>query len=284
MQPPGGRQPVTFAQAETERNVANWVLSVGGKVKITSPAAAEQNPIVIAAASQLPAEPFLVYGIEMFDCKTVIDKDLARIEDLANLIELSIRQAPIGYEGLAHVARQPNLTVLYLRDTKVNDAALAAIEGLTRLQTLTIMEGDRVTDAGLVHLRGLTGLRAVWLNFTAVTGAGLKHLQSLPQLRTLGLVATKLAEGNLNELAAFRTVTFVNMDNTPAATDVGVAALRVMPALTELNVGHSSVSDKGLEVLATFPGLKKLHVSGSHVTDAGMHKFRVIRPDCEIIR
>ncbi len=103
-------------------------------------------------------------------------------------------------------------------------------------------------------------------------------------LLSLGLPATKLAESDLKELAAFRTVTFVSIDRTPGATDAGMAALRSMPALAELHIANSSVSDRGLEVLATFPGLKKLHVAGTRVTDAGVQRFKAARPDCEVFR
>jgi formylglycine-generating enzyme required for sulfatase activity len=282
-QPPGGTRPLAFNQADVERGVANWVLSLGGKVKVTSPATPGQNPVEIAAAAQLPAEPFVLYGIELYDCKTAVGKDFAKIEDLANLIEFSLRQVRLGDDGLAYLARQHQLVVLYLRDASVTDAGLAAIEGLTRLKTLSVMSSKTVDDAALVHLRGLTELRSIWLNWTPVTGTGLKHLSNLPQLRTLGLVATKLDGGNLKELASFGSLAILNIDGTPAATDAGVAILRTMPALTELQVGHSSVSDKGLEVLATFPALKKLEVTGSRVTDAGVQRFRALRPDCEIV-
>ena len=218
------------------------------------------------------------------DCKTIVDKDFAGIGDLANLIAFSARQVPIGDEGVGQVARQRNLKWLYLTSTKVTDAVLPAIGGLTRLNELTLAGHPKITDAGLVHLRGLMELRALWLNNSSITGAGLKHLQNLPMLLSLGLPATTLAESDLKVLAAFRTLTFVNIDRTPGATDTGIAVLRMMPALTELHAGYSSISDSGLEVLATFPGLKKLHLPGSKVTDAGIQRFKAARPDCELFR
>ncbi|HEY1600914.1 MAG TPA: hypothetical protein VGG64_15015, partial [Pirellulales bacterium] len=234
-------------------------------------------------AAQLPAEPFVLYGIELNDCNTVTDKDFARIEGLANLVEFKVRQVPIGDEGVAHLAHQRNLSWLILMNTNTTDAGLVAVGAMAQLNSLVIAGNRKITDAGVAHLRGLTQLRSLWLNFTAVTGAGLKHLHNLPMLLSLGLPDTKLGESDLKDLAGFKTVTFVNIDGSPGATDAGMAILRAMPALAGLHVAHSSVSDKGLEILATFPGLKTLDVKGSRVTDAGVQRFRALRPDCEIV-
>ena len=45
-----------------------------------------------------------------------------------------------------------------LPNTKVTDAALEHLKGLTKLQTL-YLNGTRVTDVGLEHLKGLAKLR-----------------------------------------------------------------------------------------------------------------------------
>jgi hypothetical protein len=47
---------------------------------------------------------------------------------------------------------------------------------LTNLQILDLRE-TRVTDAGLVHLKGLTSLQAVYLDVTEVSDAGVADLQ-----------------------------------------------------------------------------------------------------------
>ena len=41
------------------------------------------------------------------------------------------------------------------------------------------LHGTRITDAGLEHLRGLTKLQRLNLSFTEVTDAGLDHLKGL---------------------------------------------------------------------------------------------------------
>ena len=65
--------------------------------------------------------------------------------------------------------------------TKVTDAGLADLRGLSNLQSLDLKE-TRVTDAGLVHLKGLSNLQSLDLNGTKVTYAGVERLRrALPK-------------------------------------------------------------------------------------------------------
>jgi len=70
-----------------------------------------------------------------------------------------------------------------LSDTKVSDAGLVHLKGLTKLQSLSLIS-TKVTDAGLVHLKGLTKLQSLNLSFSKVTDAGVKDLQTaLPKCK-----------------------------------------------------------------------------------------------------
>ena len=70
-----------------------------------------------------------------------------------------------------------------LMDSKVTDAGLVHLKGLTKLQSLSLIS-TKVTDAGLVHLKGLTKLQSLNLSFSKVTDAGVKDLQTaLPKCK-----------------------------------------------------------------------------------------------------
>ena len=54
---------------------------------------------------------------------------------------------------------------------------------MTKLQELTLSQ-SKVTDAGLAHLKGLTNLQAIYLGDSKVTDAGVKELQeALPKVK-----------------------------------------------------------------------------------------------------
>ena len=54
--------------------------------------------------------------------------------------------------------------------------------------------GTRVTDAGLVHLKGLTKLETLNLQSTDISDTGLIHLKGLASLKTLDLRSTKVSD------------------------------------------------------------------------------------------
>ncbi len=55
------------------------------------------------------------------------------------------------------------------------------IPGMKNLSLLNLMS-TKITDAGLAHLKGLTNLREVYLDDTRVTGSGERKRRSLPSL------------------------------------------------------------------------------------------------------
>jgi hypothetical protein len=72
------------------------------------------------------------------------------------------------------------------------DAAVAAIKRLGGTvdnpgnPLAVILRGSKVTDAGLVHLKGLTSLQSLYLQGSKVTAAGVKDLQAaLPKCKIL---------------------------------------------------------------------------------------------------
>ncbi len=74
-----------------------------------------------------------------------------------------------------------DLQYLQLSSTRVGDADLVHLQGLTGLRVLWLYD-TRVSDAGLVHLRGLRGLRVLNLRSTLVSGGGVDALQQyLPE-------------------------------------------------------------------------------------------------------
>ena len=60
---------------------------------------------------------------------------------------------------------------------------------MSQLERL-VLNGTRITDAGLKHVGGLTRLYRLNLGLTDITGAGLAHLAELANLKELDLPHT----------------------------------------------------------------------------------------------
>jgi hypothetical protein len=104
----------------------------------------------------------------------------------------------IGYATSSQLYAQLKAQ-LGLDNTKVTDAGLAHLKGLTHLQVL-VLDSTEVTDAGLEHLEGMTELRTLHLFNTKVTDAGLAHLKGLNQLQDLLLDRRKVTDAGVMTL------------------------------------------------------------------------------------
>jgi hypothetical protein len=140
--------------------------------------------------------------------------------------------------------------------TRVSDAGLVHLKGLTGLQWLHLDE-TQVSDAGLVHLKGLTGLQRLGLGGTQVSGAGLVHLRGLTGLQRLYLQDTQVS-------------------------DAGLVHLKGLTGLQRLRLQRTQVSDAGLVHLKALTGLEWLLLSNTQVSDAGLADLRASLPDCQI--
>jgi hypothetical protein len=189
-----GKQPT--ADDSADRRVAEWVLSVGGRVQVNGAARD------IRAADELPRERFTLTWVSLASNPRLTDAGLAQFRELKGLTLLGLNATGVTDAGLEHLRDLESLGELDLGGTAVTDAGLAHLRNLKRLTKL-YLGGTRVTDAGLKHLRELRGL--TWLNLSGaqVTDAGLEDLRELRGLTTLGLKQTKVTAKGLE---AFRAV------------------------------------------------------------------------------
>ena len=104
------------------------------------------------------------------------DREAKCLQEVPNLISLSLSNTQVSDAGLRHIAGLTNLKLLHLQNTQVSDAGLEHIEGLRNLIFL-YLDDTKVSDAGLEQLEKLTNLKMLYLNNTQVTPEGVKKLQ-----------------------------------------------------------------------------------------------------------
>ena len=95
---------------------------------------------------------------------------------------------------------QGEVVEVSLMNRRITDAGLAHLNGLVKLETLTIYFATQITDAGLAHLKGLTQLQSLNLSFTKISDAGLAHLKGLANLKKCNLLGTKITAAGVADL------------------------------------------------------------------------------------
>jgi hypothetical protein len=183
-------------------------------------------------------------------------------------------------EGLANIARLPQLQDAKIESTQVTDAGLAHLARLTELQRVSL-DNTQVTDEGLAQLAGLTELRELWLDSTRVTDAGLAHLAKLTRLERLLLFDTQVADAGLAHLAGLQQLRELTLAQTQV-TDAGLAHIARLTRLKDLSLDDTKITDAGLSHLAGLTQLQDLGLGGTKVTKAGVRKLERALPRCHI--
>ena len=111
--------------------------------------------------------------------------------------------------AIAHAKKKPAVH----KPERVVEKALTEEQAIAKIKEMggnvvyrnAVMEvrlsGTKVTDAGLSHLKGLTNLQTLWLTGTwGVTDAGLEHLKALTKLKSLHLDRTNVTDEGVEKL------------------------------------------------------------------------------------
>ena len=110
--------------------------------------------------------------------------------------------------------------------------------------TFSFSSNSKVDDAGLAHLAGLTGLKLLGLGSTQVKGPGLAHLKELATLEYLLLGYTDIGDDSLAHISALKSLVRLNLDSTNV-TDAGLSHLSRLNNLKSLNMGRGKISGEG---------------------------------------
>lgn len=290
--------PSVDSVKDPDRAAAEWVLLLGGKVRVVTNGHERQ-------IDQLPAGVFHVTHIDLKGRPGVTDAGLAHVTDLKFLYGLILDDTPVGDAGMEHLRGLTKLTGLGLVNTRVSDDGLVCLKDLKTLSHLNINR-SLVSDAGLIHLTGLTNLVTLGLG-SKVGDAGLVHLKSLPKLKALGFTEPSVSDAGMVHLKELSNLSSLWLDDADIGdaglaqlkgltnlTHLGIAKTRVsnaglvnlkgMTKLIFLSLGNTQISNAGLEQLRGLTKLRDLHLFGTKCTKSGIERLKQSLPKCTIHR
>jgi hypothetical protein len=171
-------------------------------------------------------KPFLalVFSLALLFCgcgpepATTVPETLPIPEQAAAVAEIE------KFEGEVTLNASGEVIEVRLSNTKITDARLEHLKGLTSLNQL-VLNGTQITNAGLEHLKGLTSLTNLGLEDTQVTDAGLEHLKDLNSLNTLHLSQAQITGAGLEHLKGLTSLNELNLTDTQI-TDAGLSELK----------------------------------------------------------
>jgi len=207
-------------------------------------------------------------------------RDLERLTQLESLFFIGNFNFNVGLtdQGLASVAKLPNLKALSLLSTRITNNGLRHIKDLKQLRWLSLSGVGNIGNEGLVHLKDLKGLEDLSIEATHITAEGLIHLQEMTKLRRLRL-PNELQKGKPGSMKYLAKMTELIMLDARGlcADDSDLKAVRGMTKLKDLNLCYTKVSDKGLEHLAGLTELEDLDLFGTEVRGEGLKHLRNLK-------
>jgi len=215
----------------------------------------------------------------------VSDKVIGYLKGAKDLRVLSLEQcSSVSPEAFETIGQMANLTELSLFGAlKTNDAAVAKLSGLSKMQTLELRQ-TLVTSAALSHLKAMKSLKSLNVEETAVGNEGLAHIQGLTTLEELNLRQSQVDDKGLAYLKNMTKLQRLNLDKCNITND-GLVNVEPLKNLDYLHIGSTHVTDAGLPHLYGLKKLTKLDLTYlSGITDEGVDKLQAELPDAEIER
>ena len=284
-----GRQPIKVHlepvadKTDSERAVAKWVLSVGGRVRLR--VAGQDGLLDMRAGGSLPTEPFTIDLLALSQQANLPRDELGRLAGLSGLIQLLITGCPTFRDDdlLALRPALRNLQGLVLDGTGVTDTGLAAIRDSTDMRIL-VLPNQRITDAAIDHIAALPRLEQLDLSYTQISDHGLAALPAMPSLHSLSFTATRITGSGCVELSKFPILAqvilgeigvngFEHLAKLPQLKNVGLDIRQVTPAtmdalskapkLRQIDIhspDYSQFSPSQIELLARLPHLEELSI------------------------
>lgn len=291
------RAPLKKFPPSDDRKAAEWVLSVGGTIRI------QGSDKMILDATDLPRGRFEVTGVYLEFTSTNRPKgpieNLLPLAGLKGLTRLNVKNVPMTEAHWEILPSLPSLQAFMAERTGVTDGVFAHLAA-TQIKILDLNYETSITGEGIEGLSAQKSLEKLsmynflpseegmrqlgkleTLRFLALSGSGSKlrdeHLPLLAGLKKLDSLLVRRSALTAEALAAMKqwsTLTTLGFDMKPGTTAAQVALLaKAFPKLETLSLeGEASWSYAAEDVsaLTGFPKLKAISMTNSAISDEAL--------------
>ncbi len=292
--PAGG---VAIESSSSWRKAAEWILSVGGEIRIRAGATGNTT---VKDAKDLPGGRFditnIILNLPNGKGAQITDDDLTRFNGLRGIEVVSLVHLPgvtgAGLAALAASADSMREVTIYdvglqpqhvgfiaqfknLKNLTFDGLKVVTSESLTRLgelkelRNLRMLQTPAFDDRALLALAGLTKLESFDTTNATFTDEGMAAFKGMKDLKNLSLGGITGVRGpGLAHIAGASGLTRLNLDGTQVA-DESLAAISGLKSLTDVSLSNTSVTSACLKHLGPLKQLRTLSLSAEKFTGAG---------------
>lgn len=297
----------------TDRQIIEWVISVGGSVAINS----QDN--YVSKIEELPTGPVYYHCVNLsqanfaahdlrrlsnltnlktivLDSTAIRDKDLQYLKGIQNLVTLRLNDTKITGEGLRYLNELSTLLRLELSNTPVNNAGMEQISSLKHLSSLQLdktqvgdagmkqidrlknlkalrLEDTQISDASMEPIGKLKELTNLYVANTRISNAGLQHITNLSNLQTLDLCGTRFDEAGLRDIQKLTNLKNLFLNNCFGLNDEGLKHIGALKGLSQLYIANTQVSEDGIVLIGELKNLTRLQMESLSIGDRALQQI-----------
>ncbi|HEX4145033.1 MAG TPA: hypothetical protein VHY91_16120 [Pirellulales bacterium] len=196
------------------------------------------------------------------------DTGVATLVTISSLHVLSFENSRITDAALPHLAGLSQVKRLYLGPSHMRAVGLHCLTGLPALRHLSL-RGLSLADPAYAQLAELQQLESLGLDETPLTDDQLGQVARLTSLRSLWLNGTHLTDDGFCRLAPLVNLTHIELAHT-AINGSRLAALKPLTQLRFLTLEDTAVDDRAARQLGELTQITELGLDHTRITDAGL--------------
>ena len=242
-------------ERDLRRDVAEWVIRVGGNIKIRT----RETVSTLASPEQISKGDEIV-SIDLSGTN-ISDTDCQRLAGLSTLESVAFSDTTISIDALSNLHQSTNrLSELRLRNCDVDDAQLVKLLAFPKLQSLDV--GD--TNVGGVGFSQIASLPIKRLFFGGgkATQIQIVSIASLPQLLELTLFESQPEDFTDEAVQAMQSLNTLHL---PDATNQEQPKIARLGRLKTYDLRGSQVTDEVFVSLAKMKALQSIDLSKTHI-------------------
>lgn len=263
---------------DDDRRAAEWVLRVGGVVRVNTEGVASEHP----KEGELPVGLLKVTFVNLVEPGAKMKLTSEGVKYLEGLKHLKVLEIhPVGIDDFSFLKGMDSLDTFHCELTDDGLSHLKTLPGIKNLAIGGFFGNAKITDVGLAHLKDLKNLERLDLSGVALTDSGLEHLAKLNKLQWLNLFRTRVSDVGLQHLKGLTELRQLHLVQTQVKSP-GIEHLRALPKLEFLNISENKITDEAITHLKGLSNLRSLHLTQTQVTDDGIKALKVALPNCSI--
>lgn len=197
--------------------------------------------------------------------------DLKYLEYLPNLTILDLRESNINDHGTAYLRPVTSIELLNICNTAVSDLSFTANMG--KMKTIYADE-TKIEDKGLAEINGLNSLKTLSIVNNNITDLGLKSLVNLKNLVNLNLEGTLVTADGLRLFKGNKNLKKLSYPSAIHAADMLKAdIMELLSVKSIIGLLGRGITDDDLKKLEGIGRIEILDLSRNKITDKGVEEL-----------